>query len=142
MERVPVAEPAVPTIDLLAYLVARTEQHAVPWKAAGSDTFEYVGEKATVTIRSQDGDGRFPYILDLLGPEGGIIDTVESGWDRDDFGDTTSLPWNDDLRRLHEGARRAAFDIDTLALSLMSELGEVASEEDEAEASPAEDDDI
>jgi hypothetical protein len=79
-------------------LIAQTEAGQVVWETGSPpDSYAVTLGDVRFRVRSRDGDGHAPYILDLPGPE---LQT--------DAGDQTAH--NAQLQRLHEVARQSAPD--------------------------------
>jgi hypothetical protein len=47
------------------------------WDAVGPDVYELTLQKSSMTIRSRDGDGTYPYIFELVDSLGKTVETLE-----------------------------------------------------------------
>jgi hypothetical protein len=114
--------PTNDTVRLADSLLERTRAGRVPWQPAEQgEGFEFVGSIAVVVIRSKDGDGQYPYVLDLYDQNGHLVDTLVTGYDPAEFGDEPR-PWNETLEELYLAARRTGFRIEELAGSILEDL--------------------
>src|SRR4029450_1069735 len=73
-------QPVTELATLAARLIQLTGEGKIAWQPTEDDGYAYVGSRATVVIRSQDGGQRHPFILSLL--DGDVeIDSLQSGWE-------------------------------------------------------------
>ena len=103
--------------QLIATLRAGTEEGYVEWRTTDEPTaFFFSGAGASVIIRSVDGDGRYPYTLDVLNKEGAIIESFDTRELSSEAGER--------LEGLYHTARRNATDIDKVIQGLVQEIKE------------------
>ena len=119
------ADPATEALESFASkLLAHTEAQKVPWRALPDvDGFYFSGTAGSVAIRSRDGDGRLPFVLDIAGPDNGVVDSLETDWysvENDEF--ERPMSWNAILERLYHLARRTALGLDELTASLLGDI--------------------
>jgi hypothetical protein len=106
-----------------ADLLARTEDGKVPWAPfTEDDGFAFVGSAAAVVVRSRDGDGAYPYVLELFDGQNELRETLHTGFDLTEHGDQEANAWNDTLARLYHAARRRALRIDELSMSILDDI--------------------
>ena len=107
--------------NLVTALIEQTTDGSVRWRRTDErDTsFAYRGEAAGVAIESSGHDGRHPYILSLLTPDGVRTQSWQS-WQRGALSKQADL-----IEGLYNAARKSATgvaDADDLVRGLMSEL--------------------
>jgi hypothetical protein len=115
---------------LLARLLPLTIAGRVDWvPAPAGDGYEFVGDQASVSLKSRDGDDRHPFVLELYDNQrGAVADRLVTGY----FGtgpepyDEEPQPWNDDLAELYARARAQALRVDTLTKALIGDISNSA----------------
>ena len=109
---------------LAVALIDRSRQGAVAWQEfETADGFFYQGTQSAVVIRSRDGDGRHPFILELFDETSKVVDQLETAWSSpDEEGLQSARPWNSELETLYYVARRQALKLDVLAESLLADI--------------------
>lgn len=105
--------------DLVNGLVAKTTSAGknagtVVWDQVSKDAYELSITRNSIVIKSRDGDGQYPYVLNIVDDEGRLIESVEDG------GGTSSLVKLGDLYRV---AARSHKGVEETLTELMSELG-------------------
>jgi hypothetical protein len=113
-------QPVTELATLAERLIQLTGEGKIAWQPTEDDGFAYVGSRATVVIRSQDGGQRHPFILSLL--DGDVeVDSLKSGWEEAEYDTGPPYPWNEDLQTLYRVARRNARNIGALIESLIAD---------------------
>lgn len=120
-------------VDLAEFaetLLVRTRSGRMRWTPSPDlKSFLFEGSRAVVSIRSNDGDGTWPFVLELIDPALGVVESLMSGWASGEYGDEAQ-PWNATLDDLYAAARSNALDLEAIMTSLLADV-------DESPATPA-----
>ena len=103
-------------IELVKRLVIATANERIEWQQTDDPTgFVCVFDGPSVQIRSEDADGAYPYILQVMDNYGNVIESFRSNG-RD--------PWDEDdsMAELYERARRSATNVDDIIDTILSDL--------------------
>jgi hypothetical protein len=106
-------------VQLVRELVAKTRRGTLEWRQTDQpDEFLLARRSATVSLSSQDSDGRFPFVLELRTPEGQLVDGII----------VTHAPaqFEQNVAALYQLARENARGTTNLLNDLLEELGEEA----------------
>ena len=108
-------------VQLLGGLIQATSEGRIKWEPAKgrSDAFEYVGRASRVLIGSRDDDSAYPYQLTILDNANRVVESLQTSWSNDPFGDPEPEPWNADIDELYQLARRSALNIDVAIRDLL-----------------------
>jgi hypothetical protein len=109
---------------LLSSLIEQTVAGNIRWSVTDQENhYLYSGSKSSVTISfhssNYDDDA---FIMALLNSRGTEVERLEQEWVKNDEGTNIPRPWNDDLHRLYELARRAAMGIDKLLAATLADI--------------------
>jgi hypothetical protein len=116
-------------VELSRRLQVATDAGQLEWIAEEDTTFLWTGSSGAVSVRSRDGDGEEPFVLDVFGAAKQKVETLGSEWTEDE----RPAPWNDALTRLYRSARRRALGVDRILEDLLGELPRVR---DDAASAP------
>lgn len=98
-------------------LTKRTTSGKLSWHDAGETQYQARLQGGTVTVRSRDGDGQHPYIIDVLNPEGVLVDSADSM----EPDDEEVSRWGRDLEDLWQVAHRQAGGAQDVLNALLKE---------------------
>jgi hypothetical protein len=112
--------------QLASDLLSRSEQNLVNWAPLGDgDAFIFQGTTSSIVMRTSDGDGRWPYVMELLDEANNVVDSLVTGYEVVSAdGDERPLEWNDTVQSLYYRAKRKALRLDELASSLLADIDE------------------
>ncbi|MDT7572578.1 MAG: hypothetical protein QOE05_2752 [Actinomycetota bacterium] len=113
-------------IELAERMTRATDSGSVKW-SPNDDTgtsFSYSTREASISIRSKDGDGVHPFILEVFDSGGVMVESLASGYTEipDDPWASTGFVWNAALEGLYGAARRNALNIDSVIDSLLRSI--------------------
>jgi hypothetical protein len=111
-------------VELCIRLRSATDEGQIEWAAQDDTTFLWSGLGGAVSVRSRDGDGEEPFVLDVFSAERQKVETLASEWTADE----QPAAWNDTLARLYRAARRKALGVDRILDELLAELPRVREE--------------
>ncbi|MBN1460130.1 MAG: hypothetical protein JXA57_11385 [Armatimonadetes bacterium] len=107
---------------LLSRLIEQTASGKIRWSQTDREQhFLYSGSKSSVTISLEEDKFNQRYTMALLNNNGVVVEALEDDWEADG-GDRRAAPWNDDLERLFDLARREAMGIDKLLDAALSDI--------------------
>lgn len=110
--------------ELCGRLQVATDAGQLEWTAEDDTTFLWSGSTGAVSVRSRDGDGEEPFVLDVFGAAKQKVETLTSEWTADE----QPAPWNDVLARLYRAARRPALGVDRILDDLLAEVSRAREE--------------
>lgn len=107
--------------ELSRRLRRATEDGNDNWEEVGACAYSYSTRKATITIRSVDGDHLHPFELSVVDAEGRVVEEFTA----EVPGPTSpgvSRETRNELRQLYDLARRKAANVDVFLEELFEEL--------------------
>lgn len=112
---------------LMKRLLEDTRAGKISWRASGDlSIFSLVTTSGSVIVRSIDGDGQAPFLVELLNPNGVNIERIESDWEPGTGPQGQRLrigaSWNKELSALFESARSAAINLDGVITGILDEI--------------------
>lgn len=111
-------------VELSGRLKTATDAGHLEWMAEEDTAFLWTGASGAVGVRSRDGDGEEPYMLDVFSAAHQKVETLGSEWTADE----QPAPWNEAVARLYRAARRQALGVDRILEDLLAELPGVSDE--------------
>lgn len=111
--------------ELVAALTNQTKADRVNWEVVdeGGQQFQYSTPSSSVLIRTKDGDGVAPYVIEIYDNHGDMVESVRTTVeDRDD--PWSSGSFNAAVEELFTLARRNALNIDGVLDDLLESLKE------------------
>lgn len=108
---------------LLKRLIYATESSRISWSVSADlpDGYQYNASNSSVTVSSKDGDGTWPFVIELFDESGRPVEKFLTSFS-DEYGEGYEAPYNTALQRLHELARRQARNIDGIYDALFRDL--------------------
>jgi hypothetical protein len=105
-------------------LIDATSSRRVDWTVSDptGTSFTTSHSSGSVTIESDDRDGAFPFTLIVIDPQGRRIESLTTGWTRDEEGRPQNYEWNELWRRLYNAARSRALNIDSVIDSIIRDV--------------------
>lgn len=120
--------------SLVKKLIEKTENGRIDWSheenaidpwaqttRTSTSTFTLSLTRGTVSIWSVDGDDLHPYIFQVRGDRGQVVEQVETPRLMADDGRGFS-PLEDDVKVLYDSARRNALNIDSVLRQILEDL--------------------
>ncbi|MEU6080120.1 hypothetical protein [Streptomyces sp. NPDC047108] len=92
-----------------------------PWAAQSQpDTFSISLTRGTAAIWSVDGDHMHPYVFQVRGDRGQVVEQIETTRPFEDQAGWDSM--ETDIQELYEAARRNALNIDSVLRQMLEDL--------------------
>ncbi|MER6035474.1 hypothetical protein ABT133_16385 [Streptomyces sp. NPDC001835] len=111
--------------QLVKTLIETTREGRVEWAAdesdgPDSDTFMLSLTRGSVFVWSVDNDGAHPFVFQVRGARGQVVERIETTRPFEEGQEWT--PLEDDIRKLYDLARRSALNIDEVLTQMINDL--------------------
>ena len=129
-------------LEFIGGLTEPTRTRHIRWATEGSSSFLLSIPSGSVRIRSMDGDGMWPYELQILDENGVSVETAETEVEREAGQGMTlkNTPLSLALSELYEAARDNSLNVETVMENILRDVEKGLSGTGDFPTSPTDDD--